>query len=498
MHHPTLLTRLAAPALLLILVASLFPARTATADDGWRTLALDGGDALTYQLLTPPDFDPARAHRTLLALPPGGQDQAMVEAGLGRYWREEAARRGWVVIAPAAPASGRFFGSGAAAIEPLLDAVAREVMFDGGRVHVAGVSNGGRSAFHVATRSAARFHSILALPGGAEEAAMEQLGSVAAFPITMYVGGKDARWITFSERTRKALATHGNTAALTVLEGQGHVVDVAPALLFDELERAHRIAATRSAESRPGTAVAELYTSEGCSSCPPADAVLADLLESPRVADGSLILLSFHVDYWDRLGWPDRFAAPAFTRRQREANRLIGEDRLYTPQLIVGGTDGFVGSDRPRADRAIAAIAAPVAPGDGANAERREDADGSGQPALRARRAPATAAKRVAVEVQTIGIPASDTIFAFLVQPEAASDVTRGENAGRTLEHHRIVRAMASRQAAEREGAGEGFRITLKAPAGVDPDACAIVALAQSPVDGTVHAALNIGPIAGR
>src|SRR5579872_1033847 len=94
-----------------------------------------------------------------------------------------------------------------------------------------------------------------------------------------------------------------------------------------------------------GIAVVELFTSEGCSSCPPADLALADLERQSR----AVYALEFHVDYWDRLGWPDRFSSPDWTRRQREYAEAFGARGLYTPQMIVGGTDAFTGSDRARA-----------------------------------------------------------------------------------------------------------------------------------------------------
>src|SRR5262249_53362993 len=100
-----------------------------------------------------------------------------------------------------------------------------------------------------------------------------------------------------------------------------------------------------------GTAVVELFTSEGCSSCPPADAVLADIA---RGNERSVYALGFHVDYWDDLGWPDRFATPGNTARQRAYTRASGGGSMSTPQAIVDGTEEFNGADRDRADAAIA------------------------------------------------------------------------------------------------------------------------------------------------
>src|SRR5262245_48953789 len=104
------------------------------------------------------------------------------------------------------------------------------------------------------------------------------------------------------------------------------------------------------AASASGFAVVELFTSEGCSSCPPADRLLADLAKRPGV-----YALEFHVDYWNSLGWRDPYSAAAYSDRQR----MYGDD-IYTPQMVVNGTNLFVGSNRARAEAAIAAgLSAP-------------------------------------------------------------------------------------------------------------------------------------------
>jgi hypothetical protein len=99
-----------------------------------------------------------------------------------------------------------------------------------------------------------------------------------------------------------------------------------------------------------GVAVVELFTSEGCSSCPPADAVLADIAAT---GGPTTYALAYHVDYWDDLGWPDRFASPESAARQQTYARALGTRGLYTPQMVVGGTEQFTGSDRARATAAI-------------------------------------------------------------------------------------------------------------------------------------------------
>src|SRR5215203_5351918 len=93
----------------------------------------------------------------------------------------------------------------------------------------------------------------------------------------------------------------------------------------------------------------ELFTSEGCSSCPPADKNLAFLENQQPVPQAEIITLAFHVDYWDRLGWKDRFSSPLFSRRQEIYSQALKLDSSYTPQMIVNGESQFVGSDSGKA-----------------------------------------------------------------------------------------------------------------------------------------------------
>ncbi len=104
--------------------------------------------------------------------------------------------------------------------------------------------------------------------------------------------------------------------------------------------------------------VVELFTSEGCSSCPPADDLLGRLRVPPAAGEAEIIPLGFHVDYWNDLGWRDRFSSASFTNRQAAYTEKLGGNGPYTPQMIVDGTEEFVGSNARRAHEAIVKAAA--------------------------------------------------------------------------------------------------------------------------------------------
>jgi len=163
--------------------------------------------------------------------------------------------------------------------------------------------------------------------------------------------------------------------------------------------------------------VVELFTSQGCSSCPPADALLAELAHDGALAGRKLAPLSFHVDYWDELGWADPFALPAWTQRQRAYAAALGDDRVYTPELVVGGTAAVVGS---RADAVARAIAA-------APAQQRVDATAR------------WTAERIVVDAHG---PANADVWVAIWEAETHTEVAKGENAGHALASVRVVRRL--------------------------------------------------------
>lgn len=163
--------------------------------------------------------------------------------------------------------------------------------------------------------------------------------------------------------------------------------------------------------------IVELFTSEGCSSCPSADALMPKLQE--QYGD-KLIILSFHVDYWDRLGWKDAFSKPEWTRRQNQYAAALRSDNLYTPQAVVNGSAHITGSDRPGLQRLI-----DEGPGSTAQIELTARSDSS--------------AGKVNVSYGVVLKP-GEVINIALVQRHAVTNVRRGENGGRQLQHYNVVR----------------------------------------------------------
>jgi hypothetical protein len=187
------------------------------------------------------------------------------------------------------------------------------------------------------------------------------------------------------------------------------------------------------ASERP--TVVELFTSQGCSSCPPADALLAELARRP-----DLLALSFHVDYWDRLGWRDPFSSPDATRRQHAYADRLGLATVYTPQIVVDGQWQAVGSDRAEVEEALG------------TARRNRDevpialAVDQGQ-------------ARIALGPSG-GVAAVLLLIGF--DRRHATAVARGENSGRTLAHVNVVRSID--EIAQLDGQARVFEVPIRSP----------------------------------
>jgi hypothetical protein len=171
--------------------------------------------------------------------------------------------------------------------------------------------------------------------------------------------------------------------------------------------------------SSPGTPVLlELFTSEGCSSCPAADKLLEEIDREQPINGADLIVLSEHVDYWNHLGWADPYSSHAFSVRQQWYGSRFGTDDIYTPELVVDGMRSLVGSDWPKAESAIkeSVREAPKIPIKLA-AERN---DGNAQ---------------IHVQVGSNSNIGQAAVYLVLAYDRVRSQIARGENAGRDLSH---------------------------------------------------------------
>lgn len=169
----------------------------------------------------------------------------------------------------------------------------------------------------------------------------------------------------------------------------------------------------------------ELYTSEGCSSCPPADALLESLLREQPVARAEIIPIGLHVDYFNSLGWKDTFSSAAFTARQRSYSPIFGDGNLYTPQIVVDGHAVVEGTKGDLVRHAIDAAA--------------------GRPHLPVNVAARMLPGQVRLTIDAPGAPANAEkiqVIAAITEDGLSSVVTRGENNGRTLHHVAVARTV--------------------------------------------------------
>ena len=199
-----------------------------------------------------------------------------------------------------------------------------------------------------------------------------------------------------------------------------------------------------------GFALVELFTSEGCSSCPAADALMPKLVEE---YGEHIITLSFHVDYWDRLGWKDPFSQHLFTERRNRYANFLNQEFVYTPEAIVNRTKGMIGSDKSDLKQAISQVIA--------SKENR---------AIQLQQSTTNDAITVSFSCE---LRKEDLLLVVLAKTQATTTVKKGENAGRTLKHSNVVYELRS------FSSGNG-NASFKVPAGLSRKDFKIVAFIQS------------------
>jgi hypothetical protein len=242
-------------------------------------------------------------------------------------------------------------------------------------------------------------------------------------------------------------------------------------LLLTLVAAGHGIASAADGQQSPSPVLIELFTAEGCSSCPPADAFLLMLDESQPVPGAQLIMLGEHVDYWDNQGWRDPFSSAPLTDRQRGYERTLGRAEPYTPQFIIDGTSEMRLSDRPKMAQLLKdAAASPkipvridslkIEPGTPAFLSGKVTADGNAQ-------------------------GHKSEVFLGLAVDHFESKVLRGENRGHTLKHVAVLLELVKLGEMTPDGKfSQDFRVPVRA--GVDPANLRVVGFVQESRYGKV------------
>ncbi len=264
---------------------------------------------------------------------------------------------------------------------------------------------------------------------------------------------KSARWAI----TVGALFFLGLSVCTTASEGRGL-----------PMENKAASAQTAGAQARP--ILVELFTSEGCSSCPPADKLLETMDTAQPVPGAQLIVLSEHVDYWDHDGWKDPNSSAALTERQSDYVRALKLETPYTPQLLVDGTIEVRANDDPKHldqifQRAATAPKIPVSLGD-------VSVDKENPSVIRIR-----------VEADGASDQHNAEIFVALALSRVESQVLHGENGGRRLTHVAVVQQL-TKVGKLQKGKNFDQTVSLKLKPGTDPKNLRVVAFVQEPGPG--------------
>jgi hypothetical protein len=210
-----------------------------------------------------------------------------------------------------------------------------------------------------------------------------------------------------------------------------------------------------------GFAVVELFTSEGCSSCPPADKLLAKIQEEN--AGKPVYILAFHVDYWNHQGWRDVFSQREFTKRQYQYASWLNLETVYTPQVVVNGKHELIGSQEETLKRALNTELQSAIPAQ-LNAEAQIEGN------------------KLKLTYQATN-PRGTVLQVALVQKVAHTMVKRGENAGRLLPHVQIVRHIQGFTA------GTSGNVAVNLPEGFNPSEWEVITFLQNTETGAISAA---------
>lgn len=200
-------------------------------------------------------------------------------------------------------------------------------------------------------------------------------------------------------------------------------VMVVVTMAFIDMRHRKTIEKIQSTKNNPGFAVVELFTSEGCSSCPPADELMEKIQTGNK--NKQIYILAFHVDYWDRQGWKDRFSSPDYSNRQYQYRNWFRLQVQYTPQVVINGKTQHVGTDQGAILKAISA-----------NLLQKNDQTLKIDTHIEHR--------MLDIQLEAKPLEKNTELVLALVQKVAHSDIKAGENTGRKLSHVQIVRKLLS------------------------------------------------------
>jgi hypothetical protein len=241
-----------------------------------------------------------------------------------------------------------------------------------------------------------------------------------------------------------------------------HTYFHASIILFTGVLAFSKIKNVKMKPADTGFALIELFTSEGCSSCPPADDAVADIQK--QYADKNLLVLSYHVDYWDRLGWKDPFSSPAYTERQSYYAGIFNLESIYTPQVVVNGKEEFVGSNKNKLIHTV-------------DEELKENSA-----SLITLKATQNNTGKVEITYSIdVNNSKQDELVLLLVQKMATIHIKKGENEGRTLHHINIVRENSVMPATSKEETK-----TFKLPPGLKKEEVFVAAFLQDKKTGKI------------
>lgn len=214
-------------------------------------------------------------------------------------------------------------------------------------------------------------------------------------------------------------------------------------------------------ENNKGFAVVELFTSEGCSSCPPADELVEKIQQNSK--NKEIYILAFHVDYWDHQGWKDRFSEKEYSDRQRQYASILHLRTIYTPQIVINGATEYVGSDQ---GSVLNAISKGLDQPSGETAALTLDGKIAGG--------------KLNVKYQGAGEDKNSELVLALIQKSAQSSVKAGENSGRNLSHVQIVRQLI------RSDLNNKKDITMKLPVDFKEKGWELIGFIQHKTDGHI------------